>query len=131
MRTRYGLLAAGIGGLHELPLHMGNHAASRLFPRGNAALFDACSCLGSIPRNWAVLSLYPVLGLAVAMISEIRDYISDLLGFGRMNDVDFTASWTMVLTTYGFCAATFYLVIRRLLGDGNADAISIGADPPS
>ena len=35
---------------------------------------------GVYTRNWAVLSLYPVLGLVVAMISEIRDYISDLLG---------------------------------------------------
>jgi hypothetical protein len=71
---------------------------------------------GIYTRNWALLSLYPLVGLVVAVVSEVRLYILDLVGFVGINDVNFTASWTIVLITYGFCAATFYLVIRPLLG---------------
>ena len=40
-----------------------------------------------------------------------------------MNDVDFTASWTMVLTTYGSASHILSCHPSALWGDGNTDGL--------
>jgi hypothetical protein len=70
---------------------------------------------GLYTRNWALLSLYPPLILLTIFEDDVSIYIAQTLGFGRMNDICWEASWELMLISYGFCTATFYLVVRKQL----------------
>jgi hypothetical protein len=70
---------------------------------------------GLYTRNWLLLSLYPPLISLMIFDHDVRTYIGQILGLVYMSDIRWEASWGLMLISYGFCTATFYLVVRKQL----------------